>query len=252
MILYVNGDSHAAAAEAINPHAWAQDDGLYWGLGKQAHPDNERVSFGCELANWLNAILYLDAQSGGSNARIMRTTRAWISQQTPAVLQDTFVVIQWSTWEREEWFYNNEWWQVNASGIDHVPPALESRYRQFVVNIDWPACTRRAHEETWQFHCELKQQGIRHLFFNANSHFAMPVRNAQNLMEPVILPDEQKNWGSSYMHPYLSEMTYNNVLKNNGFEYKNPASYHFGADAHCFWAEYLLQYITANKLLSTK
>ena len=64
MILYVNGDSHAAAAEAVNPHAWAQDDGLFYGLGRMPHPDNERASFGCELANWLKAILYLDAQAG--------------------------------------------------------------------------------------------------------------------------------------------------------------------------------------------
>lgn len=251
MILYVNGDSHAAAAEAVNPHAWAEDDGLYWGIGRRPHPDNERVSFGCELANWINAILYLDAQAGGSNARIMRTTRDWLALQTTAVLQDTFVIIQWSTWEREEWFYDDKWWQVNASGIDHVPPALEHRYKQFVSNIDWPTCARKAHEEIWQFHCELEQQGIKHLFFNANSHFAMPVLNAQNLTEPVVLPAAQKDWGTSYMYPYLSEMTYDSVLKNNGFEYKNPKSYHFGADAHCFWAEHMLQYINDHKLLGT-
>lgn len=250
-ILYVNGDSHAAAAEAANPHAWAEDDGLYWGMGKRPHPDNERVSFGCELANWMNAILYLDAQAGGSNARIIRTTRDWLAMQIAAMLQDTFVIIQWSTWEREEWFYDNNWWQVNASGTDHVPQALEHRYKQFVINIDWPACTRRAHEEIWQFHCELEQQGIRHLFFNANSHFAMPVLNAQQLTEPVILPQAQKDWGTSYMHPYLPEMTYNSVLKNNGFTTVNPASWHFGADAHCFWAEHVLQYINTNNLIVT-
>ena len=27
MILYVNGDSHTAAAEAVNPHCFAEDDG---------------------------------------------------------------------------------------------------------------------------------------------------------------------------------------------------------------------------------
>jgi hypothetical protein len=67
MILYVNGDSHAAAAEAVVPHAWAEDDGLLWGMGRQPHPENARVSFGCELANHLFAILDLDAQAGGSN-----------------------------------------------------------------------------------------------------------------------------------------------------------------------------------------
>ena len=247
-ILYVNGDSHAAAAEAAVPHAWAQDDGFLWGMGRQPHPENARVSFGCELANHLFAILDLDAQAGGSNARIMRTTRAWI-ERNRSNLDDTFMLIQWSTWERQEWFYDDEWWQVNASGIDQVPPELEQRYKQFVVDVDWPACTRQAHEDIWQFHCELEQQGIRHLFFNANSHFAMPVLNAQNRMEPVIPPQDQKDWGVSYLEPYNAAMTYDHVLKNNGFEYKNPASYHFGADAHCFWGEYLLQYIKRNQLL---
>ena len=38
MILYVNGDSHAAAAEAAVPHAWAEDDEFFWGLGRRPHP----------------------------------------------------------------------------------------------------------------------------------------------------------------------------------------------------------------------
>ena len=250
MILYVNGDSHAAAAEAVNPHAWAQDDGFFWGLGKQPHPDNERVSFGCELANWLFAVLYLDAQSGCSNARIMRTTRDWLEQNKDH-LSDVFVIIQWTTWEREEWYHEGHDYQVNASGIDHVPAALEERYKQFVVNVDWPECTRRSHQEIWDFHCYLKGLGVRHLMFNGNSHFGMPYRNEQNLTVPVIPEDQRHDWGKYYIGPYMPEMTYNTVLKNNGFEYKNPASYHFGADAHCFWGKYLLQYINDNQLLST-
>ena len=92
LTLYVNGDSHAAAAECVNYHSWAQDDGLYWSLGQRPHPDNARASFGCELANHLNAILELDAQAGGSNQRIMRTTRNWLNQQH--TVDDVFVVIQ--------------------------------------------------------------------------------------------------------------------------------------------------------------
>lgn len=235
LILYVNGDSHAAAAEAVVPHAWACDDGLYWGLGKQAHPENERASFGCELANWLYAILYLDAQAGGSNARIMRTTREWLAAQEK--LDDVFVVIQWSTWEREEWFYNNEWWQVNASGADEVPAELESKYKQFVVDVDWEQATKQAHQDIWQFHNELKAQGIRHVMFNGNSHF-----------ESIA---NRYDWGANYINPYESTKTYNSVLRSQGFATVNPESWHFGHDAHCFWGEYLLQYINSNQLLQT-
>ena len=235
LTLYVNGDSHAAAAECVNPYSWAVDDAMYWGLGQRPHPDNARVSFGCELANHLNAILELAAQAGGSNQRIIRTTRNWLAQQDSVA--DIFVVIQWSTWERQEWFYAGEWWQVNASGVDHVPAELQDQYREFVVGVDWTAATHAAHDAVWKFHQELTTQNVRHLFFNGNSHFG----NIQH----------QHNWGDSYIAPYDPAQTYTSVLKNNGFATVSPESWHFGPDAHCFWAEYLLQYITENKLLES-
>jgi len=216
MILYVNGDSHAAAAECVNPHAWACDDAMFWGLGKEPHPDNERASFGCELANWLHAILYLDAQSGCSNARIMRTTRAWLAQQQK--LNDVFVVIQWTTWERQEWWYDGRDYQVNASGIDQVPPELKDQYRQFVVDVDWVQATLQAHQDIWQFHNELNALGIRHVMFNGNSHF-----------EGI---GQQYDWGASYIGPYDHTKTYDFVLRQQGFATLNPESWHFGPDAH--------------------
>jgi hypothetical protein len=234
MILYVNGDSHAAAAECINPYAWAEDDGLFWGLGRRPHPDNERVSFGCELANHLYAILFMDAQSGGSNARIMRTTRNWVTANKDQ-LGDAFIVIQWSTWEREEWFYDDIWWQVNASGTDHLPDALQQQYKDFVINLNWNDARIKAHNDIWQFHCELKDLGVQHLMFNGNNHFG-EITN-------------QKDWGASYMHPYNPKMTYDNVLREQGFKTVNPQSWHFGPDAHCFWGKYLLQYMHTHKLV---
>ena len=234
MILYVNGDSHASAAESVTPYSWAEDDGLYWGLGRRPHPENERASFGCELANHLNAILECDAQSGGSNARIIRTTREWL--QTHHNVTDFFVVIQWSTWERQEWLHDNIWWQVNASGIDDVPDALQQRYKQFVVDVNWEKSRQQAHEEIWTFHQELKEQGVRHIMFNGNNHFGGIA--------------DQKEWDTSYMHPYDADQTYNSVLHKKGFKTVNPNSWHFGPDAHCYWAEYMLQYIKRNQLLN--
>jgi len=234
MILYVNGDSHAAAAECVNPHAWACDDGMYWGLGQQPHPDNLRASFGCELANRLNAILVCEAQSGCSNNRIIRTTQDWISQNQSA-LDDTLVVIQWSTWEREEWLCNGEFYQIGASGVDHVPQELQEKYRHYIIGIDWQTKIKEAHDQIWRFHQELKAQGICHVMFNGNNDFSQ----AQNRMD----------WEATYIRPYDPDQTYNAVLKNNGFKTVNSDSWHFGSDGHCFWAEYLLQYITDNKLL---
>ena len=232
MILYINGDSHAAAAEAVVPHAWAEDDKFFWGLGRRPHPENERASFGCELANHLYAILQCDAQAGGSNARIMRTTREWVRAQDR--VDDIFVIIQWSTWEREEWFHNNEWWQVNASGVDHVPHDLEERYKKFIIEIDWSTARDRAHEEIWQFHQELNLNQVRHVMFNGNNDFGGL---------------DQRDWGTSYIGPYDPAQTYNSILRAQGFKTVNPESWHFGADAHCFWGNYLLQYMNSNNLV---
>jgi hypothetical protein len=66
-------------------------------------------------------------------------------------------------------------------------------------------------------------------------------------MVPIIA--EQKDWGKNYIGPYNVAQTYNSVLINNRFKMVNPAGYHFGADAHCFWAQYLLQYIDNNNLI---
>jgi hypothetical protein len=105
------------------------------------------------------------------------------------------------------------------------------------VDIDWETCRQRAHNEIWAFHNELKDAGIRHVMFNGNNHF-----------EGI---QDQFDWGTSYIGPYDHTKTYDFVLRNSGFKTVNPDSWHFGSDAHCFWAEYLLQYIKNNQLLDS-
>ena len=234
MILYVNGCSHSAAAEAAVPHAWACDDGELWQSGDEAHPANLAVSYGKHISDALGSELICQASSGGSNDRIIRTTIDWI-KDNPSKLKNTFMILQWTTWEREEWFYNGRWYQVNASGVDLVPPELEEQYKNYVINIDWNTKTLEAHEKIWKMHLYLKSLGVRHLFFSGHSTFS----------------DIQKHydWGVDYMCPYSREDSYNNWLKNNGGVYVNPESYHFDAKSHRLWAEHVLQYIRDHQLL---
>ena len=51
MKIYINGDSHTVAAEAVNPHAFAEDDPEIFDLGREPHPDNLAVSWGKQLAD---------------------------------------------------------------------------------------------------------------------------------------------------------------------------------------------------------
>jgi hypothetical protein len=76
---------------------------------------------------------------------------------------------------------------------------------------------------------------VRHLFYSGNSTFSdMP---------------NQRDWQNHYIHPYSTEHSWNAILKNNGFEHVNPESYHFGANGHRFWSEYVLHYMKQHKLL---
>lgn len=232
-ILYVNGDSHTAAAEAMNNHAFAMDDGALFYLGRRPHPANLAVSWGKALSLPLRTSFYCDAESASSNSRILRTTREWLKQPRN---QDTLVIIQWSTWEREEWQdEDGTYFQVNASGIDDVPDSMKLRYQNFVIDVDWRACTQMWHDRIWEFHKELEEAGIPHIFFNGNSHF-----------ESI---QDRRDWGLSYIDPYSSTGTYTSVLQQNGHQTVAPDSWHFGKEAHSFWANYMLQYIVRNQIL---
>lgn len=236
MILFVNGDSHSAAAEAVNSHAFAEDDGRYKHLGRLPHPDNLAVSWGRKLADIIKAGYHCDAESASSNSRILRTTKLWIEEHKN-LISTTFFIIQWSTWEREEWLIDQIYYQVNASGVDDVPQSHQQRYKQWIADIDYHSVQRRAHEEIWDFHQYLENYGAKHIFFNGNSYF-----------DPAIVGTEQ-NWGKNYIGPYDPKMTFNQWLLDHGHDTVSPKSWHFGRDAHSDWARFMLKYIVSNQML---
>ena len=229
MKLYVNGDSHAAAAEAVNSHAFAEDDSRYFYLGRAPHPENAVVGWPTVLARTVKAVLHNDSESASSNTRILRTTRNWL-EINHRWLPEIVVMIGWSTWEREEWLIDDVYYQVNASGLDHVPAAYRSHYRDYIAGIDWAECAREQHELIWDFHRQLVDLGVRHVFFNGNNHFAS------------VPEDQRRDWAGHYVLPYLADYTYDQWLKSHGYTTVTADSWHFGADAHAAWARFMLQY----------
>jgi hypothetical protein len=234
MMLYVNGDSHTAGAEAVNSYAFAEDDPALFYLGRAPHPDNLAMTWGKTLSLALRAGFRCNAESASSNARILRTTREWLSGGG-ADHPDQLVVIQWSTWEREEWSHNGTYYQVGASGTDHVPQELQEKYRNYVIGTDWQSKTEQAHKDIWQFHNELKDQNIKHIFFNGNNDFST-ITN-------------QKDWGVNYIGPYNPSQTYNAVIRSTGIDTVMPNSWHFGRDGHSSFARFILNYIISNKFV---
>ena len=233
MILYVNGDSHAAAAEAVNPHAFAEDDSDLAYLGRTPHLANLAVSWGRRLSETLKAGFHCAAESASSNSRILRTTRDWLRQQV--TYNDLLLIIQWSTWEREEWLHEGVYYQVGASGIDHVPQALQKKYRNFVTGTDWKLKTHQAHKEIWDFHQELADQGVCHIFFNGNNDFD-------------CITDRQ-DWGFNYIGPYDPKMTYDAIIRSHGIDTVMPGSWHFGPEGHSAFHRFILKYIVNNKFV---
>ena len=233
MILFVNGDSHTAGAEAVNPYAFAEDDPDLGYLGRAPHPANLAVSWGRQLSQTLKAGFHCAAESASSNTRILRTSRDWLGKQRGR--DDILVIIQWSTWEREEWLYENIYYQVGASGIDHVPQPLQDKYRNFVIDTDWETKTQQAHKEIWMFHQELNHQGIPHIFFNGNNDFSKIT--------------DQKDWGKNYIGPYDYKMTYDAIISRAGIKTVAPNSWHFGRNGHDFFHRFLLNYIASNRFV---
>jgi hypothetical protein len=233
MILYVNGDSHTAAAEAVNPYAFAEDDSEYFYMGRVAHPDNLAVSWGKLLSLSLRSGFHCAAESASSNARIIRTTREWLANRTSN--NDVLVVIQWSTWEREEWLIDGTHYQINASGVDDIPSSHQQQYKEYIANVDWQQRTEQAHADIWDFHKELQAQNIKHVFFNGNNDFSK-------------IPD-QCVWDKCYIAPYDPTMTFDAIVRKQGFETVAANSWHFGRDAHSFFHRFMLKYTIDNNFI---
>lgn len=231
-MLYVNGDSHTAAAEAVVSAAFAEDAG-YPELGRQPHPDNIAISWGKRLSQILKLPFICDAESAASNQRIIRTASEWVKNLPKE--QPCLMIIQWSTWEREEWLHNQEYLQVGSSGLDSVPEELKDQYQHFVLTVDWQQKQEYWHKEIWDFHQTLNKLNIPHIFFNGNNWF-----------DKV---SSKYDWGNSYLDPYQQSGTYDYILKNAGFQTVNAKSWHFGKEAHYFWANFMLQYAVQHLLI---
>ena len=209
MILYVNGDSHSHGMH-LNP-----DEKFSNIVAKE---------FGFNVIN--------AAQIGASNASILRTTRKYLASGTTPDL----ILIGWTTWEREEWYYQNQYYNVNSSGHDQLPKELQELYKNWVIEQTpemLNAKSMHCHNQIFEFHQELTQKNIKHLFFNCMYNF--------------FQPNEQREWGTNFIEPYNNEASYYWWLTKQGLSSNNW--YHFDADGHAAWAKRLIKYIQEEKII---
>lgn len=176
------------------------------------------------VARHFNHTLVNDAMIGASNTRILRTTRQYLKMNRP-----NLVVIGWTTWEREEWEYQGQYFNVNSSGYHGLPEELELRYKTWVSNQNEDSLKIKSdywHNQIYNFHCELLENNQPHLFFNCMYNFfdAIP-----------------QDWSQCYIDPYDNNSSYYWYLNQLG--YKTDEWYHYQADGHCAWAKLLIDKI---------
>ena len=94
-MLYVNGDGHVAAAQAVNTHTFAQDDPSLFYMGRAPHPENLAVSWGKLLSVTLRSAFRCDAEGNSDNARIIASTQKWLADAGRGH-PDLLLAIQWN------------------------------------------------------------------------------------------------------------------------------------------------------------
>jgi len=213
MILYVNGDSNSSS------------HGKFWTEQLKTH-------LACDMVN--------EAKDGGSNPRILRKTIEFFNEHVQNAC-DYFVVIGWTSWEREEWFYQDKYYQVNASGRDQVSDELKEKYMHWVADKDAISQvdkSKKLHQEIIDLHCFLKKLNVKHLFFNA----LMPFQH-----EALYNSDLRFDWGNNFIGPYENDLSYFWYLKKQG--YQPDACYHYNQAAQICWGKFLIDYMNKEKIL---
>ena len=221
-MIYVNGDSHSAGADIIPGICFAQDDHRYLVYGCRAHPEAVVQTYGYYIAQMFNQGFFCEAESGSSNARILRTTKQYIDS-TKNKNNIGWIIIGWTSWEREEWKHGEDYIQITASGTDSVPESMEEEYKEWVLKQTPEEHKRKEqlrYDRIWNFHCELKEQNIRHIFFNTTQNF-----------------NDNRDWNINFIPipfcKWAAEQGFSTVENSN----------HYGTDAHREWGKYLTKLI---------
>jgi hypothetical protein len=220
--LYVNGDSHSAQVYG-HEHAG--------------------TSFVEQLAKRFSAKLINQALPGGSNQRIIRTATEDLRSLDP---NDTFVLIGWSSFERAEWYYNQQWHKIAGSSAYTLPEDLVDTGQRHLNNFHTDMthclnCHLEQHQAIWNFHNNLISQGYQFMFFQGCETFFFDGLPEQD--KNFTLPWKINTWAHD---PYVTVLpdntrhieSFSHLCLAQGFNHSDQYA-HFGQDAHDYWADFL-------------
>lgn len=216
--LWINGDSHTAGSHS---------------------PSNVGNTFGQQIADHFGWNATNIAEPGGSNQRIIRTTIQALPDLDP---QDTFILIGWSSWERTEWYYNNQWHKICGDPGYNIPEFIRSRWqenheyfqRHFVdksAEQEIWRCAKEQEHAIWTFHTLLTNLGYKFLFFLGCEY---PFFQQEQDNVNTRLPWPPGTWA----HDPYQETGFSHHSRAQGFV--RDHLWHYGQDAHNSWAQLLI------------
>jgi hypothetical protein len=223
--LWVNGDSHTAGSYS---------------------PAEVKNTFSQQVAQHFQFDLTNIALPGGSNQRIIRTTIEALPKLDP---RDTFILIGWSSWERTEWYYNNQWHKICGDPGYKIPDFIQQRWqenneyfqRHFVdrsAEQEIWRCAKEQEHAIWTFHQLLNNLGYRFLFYLGCEY---PFFYQQELDQGV---DSKLPWlPGTWAHDPYQETGFSHYSQQQGFVRDNR--WHFGQDAHDAWTQVLIPQVRA-------
>jgi hypothetical protein len=215
--LWANGDSHTAGSYS---------------------PVDVAEPFAKQLAQQFNLEYTNIALPGGSNQRIIRTTIEALPDLDP---DETFILIGWSSWERTEWFWDNEWHAICEDPGYSVPEFAQARWQQhtnhcrnqFTDKISdhdmWTKSKEQEHA-IWVFHQLLNNLGYKFLFFLG---CANTFRWESTQKTASQLPWAPGTWA----HDPYQPTGFSEFCAARGHE--KDARWHYGPAAHNDYAEHL-------------
>lgn len=224
--LWVNGDSHTA--------------GTY-------SPANVDYPFSKQIANRLNLNYTNIAKAGSSNNRIIRTTVEALPDLNPS---ETFILIGWSSWERTEWYWNNQWNDICGDPGYTVPEFARQRWQQHADHgrnqftnaiSDHDLWTKSKEQEhaIWVFHKLLTNLGYKFLFFLG---CANPFRWESSSKYTSKLPWISGTWA----HDPYEPTGFSDFAESQGYQKDNW--WHYGQLAHNDYADFLYPQIKSKIL----
>jgi hypothetical protein len=223
--LWTNGDSHTAGSH---------------------FPTNITNTFARQVAENFNLEYTNIAEPAGSNQRIIRTTIEALPNLDP---KDTILLLGWSSWERTEWYYDNQWYKICGDPGYDIPEFIHQRWqenneyfqRHFVdQNAEqeiW-RCAKEQEHAIWTFHQLLHNLGYKFLFFLACEYpfFQQQEHGGKINSKLPWLPNV-------WAHDPYQETGFSHHSKNQGFV--KDQLWHYGQDAHDAWAQVLIPQVNA-------